>query len=161
MVDPDAALLDHPLGGVVGFPLGHRVAVVVAPLECQPVGLLDVKDGVAAHQRRARGCLLSRALGGAGRLVGGARLRLLLLVIELVKEHLCRLLALADLPIQLRDPRPAAPHRAPPLGSGAHAGPPQRLRRVRGRRGVTGETDRPAGAGPSHRLGPLRGSGDA
>ena len=29
------------------FPLGHRVAVVVAPLECQPVGLLDVKDGVA------------------------------------------------------------------------------------------------------------------
>ena len=35
------------------FPLGHRVAVVVAPLECQPVGLLDVKDGVAAHQRRA------------------------------------------------------------------------------------------------------------
>ena len=27
------------------FPLGHRVAVVVAPLECQPVGLLDVKDG--------------------------------------------------------------------------------------------------------------------
>ena len=55
-----------------------------------------------------------------------------------------------------RAPRPAAPHRAPPLGSGAHAGPPQRLRRVRGRRGVTGETDRPAGEDGGASFGGLR-----
>ena len=55
-----------------------------------------------------------------------------------------------------RAPRPAAPHRAPPLGSGAHAGPPQRLRRVRGRRGVTGETDRPVGEDGGASSGGLR-----
>ena len=53
-------------------------------------------------------------------------------------------------------PRPAAPHRAPPLGSGAHAGPSQRLRRVRGRRGGTGETDRPAWEDGDARPGGLR-----
>ena len=43
-------------------------------------------------------------------------------------------------------PRPAAPHRAPQPGFGAHAWPPlpRRRRRVRRRRGVTWETDRPA-----------------
>ena len=53
-------------------------------------------------------------------------------------------------------PRPAAPHRAPPLGSGAHAGPSQRLRRVRGRRAVRGETDRAAGEDGGARPGGLR-----
>ena len=42
-------------------------------------------------------------------------------------------------------PRPAAPHRAPQPGSGARACLPRRRRRVRRRRGVTGETDRTAG----------------
>ena len=44
-----------------------------------------------------------------------------------------------------RAPHPAAAHRAPPLGAGAHAGPTHRGRRVTRRRGGTGETDRPAG----------------
>ncbi len=43
-------------------------------------------------------------------------------------------------------PRPAAPHRAPRHGSGHRPCTPRRLRRVRRRRGVTGETDRPAWA---------------
>ena len=38
-------------------------------------------------------------------------------------------------------PRPAAPHRAPQRGSGHRPCPPRRRRRVRRRRGVTGETD--------------------
>ena len=43
-------------------------------------------------------------------------------------------------------PRPAAAQRAPPRGSGSHAWPPlpRRRRRVRRRRGGTGETDRQA-----------------
>ena len=53
-------------------------------------------------------------------------------------------------------PRPAAAHRAPPRGSGAHAGPPRRRRRVRRRRGGTGETDRPAGADGGASPGELR-----
>ena len=53
-------------------------------------------------------------------------------------------------------PRPAAPHRAPPHSSGDHAGPPPRLRRVRGRRGVRGETDRTAGEDGGARPGGLR-----
>ena len=53
-------------------------------------------------------------------------------------------------------PRPAAPHRAPPLGPGAHAAPPRRRRRVRRRRGGTGETGRPAWADGGARPGGLR-----
>ena len=48
-------------------------------------------------------------------------------------------------------PRPAAPHRAPQPGSGAHTGP-----RHRRRRGGTGETDRPAGADGGARPGGRR-----
>ena len=53
-------------------------------------------------------------------------------------------------------PRPAAPHRAPRHGSGHRPGTPPRLRRVRRRRGVTGETDRPAGADGGARPGVRR-----
>ena len=53
-------------------------------------------------------------------------------------------------------PRPAAPHRAPRHGSGHRAGTPRRLRRVRRRRGVTGETDRPAWADGGARPGVRR-----
>ena len=53
-------------------------------------------------------------------------------------------------------PRPAAAHRAPPLGPGAHAAPPRRRRRVRRRRGGTGETDRPAWEDGGARPGGLR-----
>ena len=55
-------------------------------------------------------------------------------------------------------PRPVAPHRAPQPGFGAHAWPPRprRRRRVRRRRGVTGETDRPAWEAGGARPGGLR-----
>ena len=53
-------------------------------------------------------------------------------------------------------PRPAAPHRAPRHGSGHRPGTPRRLRRVRRRRGVTGETDRPAWADGGARPGGRR-----
>ena len=53
-------------------------------------------------------------------------------------------------------PRPAAPHRAPPPGSGSHAGPPRRQRRVRTRRSGTGKTDRPAWEDGGARPGGLR-----
>ena len=53
-------------------------------------------------------------------------------------------------------PRPAAPHRAPRHGSGHRPGTPRRLRRVRRRRGVTGETDRPAWADGGARPGVRR-----
>ena len=53
-------------------------------------------------------------------------------------------------------PRPAAAQRAPPLGAGAHAGPPRRRRRGRTRRGGTGETDRPAWEDGDARPGGLR-----
>ena len=59
-------------------------------------------------------------------------------------------------------PRPAAPHRAPRHGSGHRPCTPRRLRRVRRRRGVTGETDRPAwadgGARPGERRSRTHGS---
>ena len=51
-----------------------------------------------------------------------------------------------------RAPRPAAPHRAPQPGSGAHAGPPRRRRRVRRR----WETRRPAGGDGGANPGGLR-----
>ena len=53
-------------------------------------------------------------------------------------------------------PRAAAPHRAPRHGSGHRPGTPRRLRRVRRRRGVTGETDRPAWADGGARPGVRR-----
>ena len=52
MADMHAALLDHALGGPMGFPFGLLVAVVVAPGQRQAVHLFDVKHVVDPHQRR-------------------------------------------------------------------------------------------------------------
>ena len=97
--DVDAALLDHPLGGLVRLPLGRCGAVVGRAFQRQPVGLFDVEHGIAADHRRARLFLLALALGrrGAGLLLG-----FLLLVVKLVKQHLGGLLAFTDLPAQCR-----------------------------------------------------------
>ena len=101
--DVNPALLDYPLGRLVGLPLGRVLAVVALPFQRQAVGLFDVKDGVAADHRRAGVFLLGLALGRAGRLVGRAGLGLLPLVVKLVKEHVGGLLALANLPAHVLD----------------------------------------------------------
>ena len=61
--DVYAALLDHPLGGLVRLPLGLFDFVAGLAVQRQAVGLFDVEHGVAAHQRRARVFLLGLALG--------------------------------------------------------------------------------------------------
>ena len=107
MADTHAALLDHALGGPMGFPFGLLVAVVVAPVELEAVGLLDVEHGVNARTG------LRVVLLAAGRLarVGRAWRRLRLpLVVHRVKQDRRRLLAWADLTTQrldLRGGRPA------------------------------------------------------
>ena len=101
--DVDAALLNDTLGRLVGLPFGLGRAVVARAFQRQPVGLFDVEHGVAADHRRARAIPLGLALGRAGRLVGRARLRLRLLVVKLVKQHVGGLLALAHLPAHVLD----------------------------------------------------------
>ena len=101
MGDVDTALLDHPLGELMGFPLGLLVAVVVAPCQRQAVRLFDVEHGVNPHHRRT-GLLV--VLLAAGRLLR------LPLVVHRVKQDGRRLLAWADLTTQrlnLRGGRPA------------------------------------------------------
>ena len=110
MADMHAALLDHALGGPMGFPSGLLVAVVVAPGQRQAVHLFDVKHVVDPHQRRTG---LRVVLLAAGRLarVWGAGWPRRLLVVTRVNQDRRRLLAGADLTTQrlnLRGSRPAA-----------------------------------------------------
>ena len=109
MADMHAALLDHALGGPMGFPFGLLVAVVVAPGQRQAVHLFDVKHVVDPHQRRTG---LRVVLLAAGRLarVWGAGWPRRLLVVTRVNQDRRRLLAGADLTTQrlnLRGSRPA------------------------------------------------------
>ena len=90
------------LGRLVRFPLGRRLRVL-APLELQAVGLLDVEHGVGAHQRRA--ALLARL----PRLVARAVLARALLVVELVEQNVGALLTFTDLSAKLLDLLVGAP----------------------------------------------------
>ena len=94
----DAALLDDALGGLMRFPLGLVVPVLVAPLQLQAVRLFDVEHGVTADHRRAGALALGRPVWRRGRLVDRAGLLLLPLVVKLVKEHMTGLLALRTCP---------------------------------------------------------------
>ena len=100
MGDVDPALLDHPLGGLMGFPFGLVLPVVALPFQLQAVRLCDVEHGIAADHRRARVFPLGLPLGGRA---VGLVLRLLRLVVKLVKQHVGGLLALADLPAHVLD----------------------------------------------------------
>ena len=66
MRDVNAALLDHPLGGLVRLPLGLFDFVAGLAVQLQAVGLFDVEHGITADQRGARLFLLGLALGGRG-----------------------------------------------------------------------------------------------
>ena len=104
--DVNPALVNHPLGRLVRFPLGLGLAVLGLAFQLQAVGLLDVEHGVGAHQRRA--ALLAR-LGRLPRLVARAVLTRALLVVELVEQNVGALLTFTDLSAKLLDLLVGAP----------------------------------------------------
>ena len=101
--DVNPALLDHPLGCLVGFPLGLLLAVVVAPFQLQAVGLFDVERGVNPHHRRTGLLVVQLAAGPLARVGRAGRLLRLPFVVHRVKQDGRRLLAWADLTTQRLD----------------------------------------------------------
>ena len=85
------------------FPLGPFVAVVVAPLQRQAVGLFDVERGVNPHHRRTGLLVVLLAAGRLVRVGRAGRLLRLPLVVHRVKQDGRRLLAWADLTTQRLD----------------------------------------------------------
>ena len=118
VADVNPALVNHPLGRLVRFPLGRRLRVL-APLQLEALGLLDIEHGVGAHQRRA--ALLAR-LARLPRLAARAVHARALLVVELVKQDVGTLLAFTNLSAKLLDLLVGAPSVIRvPLGGLRHA----------------------------------------